>query len=156
MWPFTKKRSEQSAFAVGPYSLNESIDPIKDQLRPFSGGYIQRSFAGESIYEAPPINAIGTLWEVVIGTVNERIYKIALFHLARSKADANPIATGVLSYCEKELGKPSEQKTGLFVWDAADGNVILQTAETGEGCGINLFLTSSAVSGFTAASANQK
>jgi hypothetical protein len=48
----------------------------------------------------------------------------------------------------RQLGKPAEQKTGLFIWDTTDGNVILQTAETVEGLAINLFLTSSSVRKF--------
>lgn len=87
-------------------------------------------------------------WKLMLGTVNNKIYKIALYADLKTKKEANPIAMDTLLYCTKELGEPSIKKTGLFMWDAFDGNVILQTAEVGNELSINLFLTSSSVNNF--------
>jgi hypothetical protein len=47
-----------------------------------------------------------------------------------------------------KLGKPAKKKTGFFVWDTTDGNVIFRTGETIEGALVALFLTSNSVQKF--------
>jgi hypothetical protein len=84
----------------------------------------------------------------MLGTVDGQIYKIAPYLEFNDKREANPIALIALEYCKQEFGKPSSKRPSLFIWDTTDGNVILQTAETAEGLGINLFLTSNAVRNF--------
>ena len=51
----------------------------------------------------------------------------------------------MLAFCNEQLGKPAERRTGLFAWDTTDGNVILQTAEARDGFAVNLFLTARSV-----------
>jgi hypothetical protein len=46
------------------------------------------------------------------------------------------------------MGKPSEEKSGLVVWDTADGNVVLQPLDKAGLLGVALFLTSNAVRNF--------
>lgn len=55
---------------------------------------------------------------------------------------ATPFAMQALQYCKERLGSPSEQKTGLFVWDTKDGNVVMQTTAAADGFLIAIFLTS--------------
>lgn len=84
----------------------------------------------------------------MLGTVGGNIFKIAPYMELQTKQEANPVAVAVLQYCTIQLGEPSSRKTGLFIWDTLDGNVILQTGETAEGLALNLFITSSKVSQF--------
>ncbi len=105
---------------------------------------IGRSFEGQRNYNAPPVTFLGHPWNLMLGTVHGKIYKIAPNLELRSKQEADTIAIHTLRYCTEELGKPSQQKRGFFIWDTSDGNVILQTAEVGDEFAINLFLTSGA------------
>ena len=147
----SRDRGTRSAsFPIGPYRLNASIDGIAG-LREFSSveyAVMGRQFDGERNYNVPPVEFLGRRWNLTLGTVNRKVYKIAPFLEARGKDEANPIAMATLRYCTETLGEPDSQKTGLFVWDTSDGNTILQTAETAEGLAINLFVTSREVRNF--------
>jgi len=107
-----------------------------------------RRFVGDRNYNAPAVMFLGRQWKLQLGTVHGKIYKIAPYILVKEKKEANVVAMDTLRFCTEKLGKPSEQKTGLFVWDTTDGNVVLQTAETAEGPAVNLFLTSKSVRKF--------
>jgi hypothetical protein len=102
---------------------------------------MRRQFEGEKNYYGPAVDFLERRWNLMLGTVNGNIYKVAPFLEARSKQEANPIAMETLRYCTEMLGEPTSQRTGLFTWYATDGNVILQTTETAEGWAINLFIT---------------
>ncbi|HLK64469.1 MAG TPA: hypothetical protein VKU19_13580 [Bryobacteraceae bacterium] len=139
-----------ASFPIGPYCLDAPIDGIVG-LREFSldeYAVMGRQFEGERNYNARPVEFLGRKWNLMLGTVNGRIYKIAPFLEAQRKEDATPIAMATLRYCSEILGKPASQKTGLFAWDTSDGNTILQTAVVSEGLAINLFITSRSVRNF--------
>jgi hypothetical protein len=145
MFGFGKKRvSESPVFAVGPYELDIPIAalPNVNDFQPYIDQDFVPTFQNESILRAPFYSTFGAEWEVVLGTVNGTIYKIALCNFFQDKHHASTVAMKALEFCISSLGKPSEQKTGSYVWDCTDGNVILQTAPVNGGFAINLFLTS--------------
>ena len=150
MWPFKSKNLTQTIFSVGNYRLNDSIEGLEN-LNEFSNLEYQtygREFVEEYNYNVSTVTFLGYSWKSILGTVNNRIYKIALFIESETKREANSIAMSVLNYCTGEYGKPSVQETGLFIWDAIDGNIVFQTAEIGDKLAINLFLTSNSVCNF--------
>jgi hypothetical protein len=149
IWPF-RKSSTARCFSIGRFTLDAPL-PQSTELREISAheyAVMGRTFEDESIFHAPPEVFLDRTWNIDLGSVAGRIYKIAAYLEFRSKAEANPVAMQALSYCTEQLGKPAEQQTGFFAWDTSDGNVILQTAETAEGLAINLFETSRAVRHF--------
>jgi hypothetical protein len=107
-----------------------------------------RRFKGEKNYDAPPVNFLGHSWQLMLQTVHGQICKLAVSILLSDKREANPIAVEALQYCEKRLGSPTEQATGLFIWDTKDGNVVLQTEESADGFVIAIYLTSQAIRKF--------
>lgn len=130
----------------GEYKIDGSVEGING-LREFSAvEYVAmgRQFESEKNYNAPPIEFLEKQWSMILGNVNDRLYKIAPYLELPSKQEGSPIAMGTLRYCTEMLGEPTSQKA-LFTWDTTDGNVILQTAETDQGVAINLFITSRAV-----------
>jgi len=149
-WSFRAKPAAYTSFPIGEYRLDASIDGLIGlvEFSPAEYAMMGRQFEGETNYNAPPVTFLGRPWKVMLGTVHGRIYKIAPYLEPATKQEANPIALEALRHCTGELGRPSSQKTGLFIWDTTDGNVILQTAETPAGLAINLFVTSHAVRGF--------
>ena len=148
-WPFRAK-PKNSIFQIDRYKLDSPIEGLAE-LAEFSQSEYEtmgRKFHGERNYNGPPVSFLGRPWKLMLGTVNGNIYKIAVYLELDGKQEANPIAIQTLQYCMAQLGKPSKRQTGLFIWDAVDGNVVLQTAELASGLDINLFLTSSAVQNF--------
>jgi hypothetical protein len=135
------------SFPVGPYRLDGALEDVTG-LKEFSAAeyaVMGRQFEGAVNYNAPPVEFLDRLWNLSLQVVNGRIVKIAPHVLLPSKSEANPAAMQALQFCTAQLGAPAEQRTGLFKWDTADGNVILQTAETKEGLAINLFLTARSI-----------
>jgi hypothetical protein len=149
-WPFRRQTPTHASFSVGPYRLNAPIAELTAlvEFSPEEYAIMGRQFKGERSYNARQIMFLDRPWQVMIQTVNGHISKIAPRIELTSKREANPIAMEALQFCPMELGKPNEQKSGFFVWDTIDGNVLLQTAETVEGLLIALFLTSSSVQKF--------
>jgi hypothetical protein len=149
-WPFRSKTPAHASFSVGSYRLDARLEDLTSLVEFSAEEYVamRRQFKGERSYNTPPVQFLGRPWGIMLQTVNGQICKIAPHIELISKGDANHIAMEVLQFCMRQLGKPAEQKTGLFIWDTTDGNVILQTAETVEGLAINLFLTSSSVRKF--------
>ena len=127
-----------SSFPIGSYSLGGSIQEIRGliEFSPQEYALIPKEFEGGANYNVPPVTFLGRPWRMSLGTVNGRIYKIAPYLKLKSKLEANKVAMATMQFCIEKLGKPAEQKTGLFIWDTTDGNVILQTAETAEGLGL--------------------
>jgi len=145
----SKTEPSRAAFAVGKYKIDNPI--VTTGLTEFSETEYEvmvRRFKRERNFHGSPVEFDGYLWNSMLGTVDRRIYKIALFLEFDTKHEANPVAMSALQYCTQQLGKPSSQETGLFTWDTTDGNVILQTTETAEALAVNLFITSKAVRNF--------
>ncbi len=138
------------SFPVGQYKLDASVEGMTGLIEFSTAEYaiMGRQFEDERNYNAPAVMFLGRQWKLQLGTVHGKIYKIAPYILLKEKKEANVVAMDTLRFCTEKLGKPSEQKTGLFVWDTSDGNVVLQTAETAEGLAVNLFLTSRSVRKF--------
>jgi hypothetical protein len=142
--------TKPSSFPVGPYKLDMPIKGIKGLKEISTSEYdiFQRKFEDEKIYKAPNINFLGLSWDMMLGVVKGGIYKISPGYTTKDKNQADEAAMKALIYCKSKLGEPSEQQTGLFIWDTKDGNVILQTAATSEGFAVFLFSTSQTVKEF--------
>ena len=150
-WPFRQKTPAHASFSVGPYRLDAPIRELTGLVEFSAEEYATmggRQFTKEKSYNTRHVMFLDHPWQVMIQTVNGYISKIAPRIELASKREANPIAMEALQFCMRQLGKPAKQKTGFFVWDTTDGNVILQTAETVEGQLIALFLTSNSVQKF--------
>jgi len=145
-----KNISARHIFPIGQYKLDAPVAGLSD-LKEFSAteySVLGRPFEGETDYDTHPVVFLGRSWHLQLGTVHGRIYKIAPYLLLEDKQDADAAAIESLRYCTAELGNPSEQRSGFFVWDTSDGNVVLQIAELADGFSVSLFLTSRSVSAF--------
>lgn len=150
---FTAMASDPSkppGFAIGPYKLDMSILGLKGlvELTPKQYDIFPKTFKGEKIYNAPNVTFLGFSWNMMLGVVEGKIYKINPYLEIHDKKQANETAMKTLMHCKSKLGEPAQHQTGLFIWDTKDGNVVLQTAETSEGFAVNLFSTSLAVRSF--------
>ena len=142
--------SNRQIFSVGEYKLDATVAGFSGltEFSPKEYAVLGRAFEGETDYDARPVMFLGRSWQLQLATVHGRIYKIAPYVILKDKGEANALAIESLHYCTAQLGKPTEQRTGFFVWDAIDGNVVLQTAEIAEGFSVSIFLTSQSVKTF--------
>jgi hypothetical protein len=148
---FLSDRGSRHIFPIGEYKLDMPVAgfPGLKEFSPTEYSVLGRPFDGETDFDAPPVVFLGRSWQLQLGTVHGKIYKIAPYLLLKDKQDANAAAMESLRHCTAKLGKPSEQRSGFFVWDASDGNVVLQTAEVLDGFSVNMFLTSRSARTFT-------
>jgi hypothetical protein len=137
-------------FDFGTYRLHDTITDFAGLVEFSSLEYaaIRRKFKGEKIYNAPPINFLGRSWQLMLSIVNGRIWKIAVLISRSNEQEATPIAIQAHQYCEQLLGSPSEEKSGLSVWDTKGGNVVMQTTQGVHGPLIAVFLTSASIQQF--------
>lgn len=143
--------TRSASLPLGKYTLDMSIDCFADLVEFTATEYAiyGRHFDGERNYNAPKIGFVKRQWEVALGTVWDKVYKIALFFESESSATVNDVSTDVMQFCLQHLGSPSEEREDLIVWDASDGNVLLQFSKVADTYVINLFETSNAVRTFT-------
>jgi hypothetical protein len=141
--------AQYQSFPIGNYKLNAIADVTSlTEFSAFEYTVMGRQFEGETNYNAPPVNFLNREWKLQLGTVNGKIYKIAPFLECENRKEADLATNDTLSYCKQKMGKPSEEKSGLVVWDTADGNVVLQPLDKAGLLGVALFLTSNAVRNF--------
>src|SRR5262249_30747485 len=129
MWPFRSKPNRAS-FPIARYKLDAPISELDGLVEFTANEYAEvggRVFEGERNFNAGDVEFRGQRWAVKLQAVEGRICKITLDAVFNSTHDANPIALAMLGYCKEKLGKPTEQRTGQFIWDTVDGNVILLT-----------------------------
>jgi hypothetical protein len=60
-------------------------------------------------------------WELRLASGNGTIYKVALEAKAADRDDAVKLTAVVYSALQKNLGTPSPESDGIFVWDGDDG-----------------------------------
>ena len=137
-------------FLIDSYRLDAPVNELVGltEFSPTEYATMGRQFESEKNYNAAPVSFLGHSWNAKLQTVHGQVCKIALCLVFPGKHEANPVAMQTLRYCKEQLGKPAEQKTGLFLWRTTDGNVILETSESAEGPVIGLFLTSRSIRGF--------
>jgi hypothetical protein len=139
-----------ASLPIGKYKLDMSIDGLAGltEFTETEYGVFGRQFDGEKNYNAPGIDFVKRRWKAALGTVRGTVYKIALYFESESKNTVIDVSTDVMQYCQQHLGKPSEQKETIFMWDTPDGNVVLQFGKVGSTYIINLFETSRNIRSF--------
>jgi hypothetical protein len=145
-------------FPIGRCKLDAAADVLTGLTEFSQAQYalMGRVFEGEQNYNGPPVEFLVCSWKLMLGTVYGRIYKIAIYLEELTREEASRIAMDTFHYCYEKLGEPSEQKigqgfpwgTGFFVWNAMDGNAILQTVEVDASFAINFAITSSSTKDF--------
>jgi hypothetical protein len=130
--------------SIQPYlGSHKLVELTADEYKSFAP-----VFKNEKTYKAPPTSFLGRSWNVMLGTVAGRIWKVAAFIELDNINESQALIDVATRYCISHLGKPTEEQPGLITWDTRDGNVILQTASVMGTVAINLFVTSSAAGSF--------
>lgn len=131
--------------------LRKPMNSVPD-LRPLPWTerlFVHPAFQGEEIRLGPPQQWLNRSWSLRLASVHDTIYKVAFEATASSRADAEDLSAAVLSEIQKALGAYMQPDAATFIWDATDGNAVLQFANVGGDRRIMLFLTSSIARTFT-------
>jgi hypothetical protein len=139
-----------ASLPIDKYKLDMSIQQLSG-LTEFSDteyALLGRNFDGERSFHAPGIKFIYRQWKVDLGTVKGMVYKIALYFESDNRDTVTNVSADLMIYCQQLLGKPSEQKETIYIWDTSDGNVIMQLGKVESTYMINLFETSRSVKRF--------
>ena len=83
-----------------------------------------------------------------LGSVRGAIYKVGLETVAGDYADAVEFSSQVMELLMGSFGEASQPGEGLWLWDADDGNIVMQIANAAGERRIMIFLTSSAARQF--------
>lgn len=105
-------------------------------------------FENERIYHAPYAQFAGTNWEIVLGAVDRRVYKISALLMLQNRQQRDTMWRNVDTQLRTALGAPANGATAIITWDTEDGNVLLNRTEGGGTYALVLTMTSRAVSGF--------
>jgi hypothetical protein len=144
-----------ASLPVGQYKLNMPIKRLSCLTEFSSSEYaaFENTFKGENKYNAPEIEFVKQRWQVTLGTVHGKIYKTAFFFNSDREFIFNETSSDVLKFCQQHFGKAPEQQEDeaatVYIWDAADGNVIMQCGRLGSLYTIGLFQTSKNVNTFS-------
>jgi len=103
---------------------------------------LRAAFQNEEIRLGSSQDWLGRKWELRVAAVDGIIYKAAIETVALNKEDAIDLTTDVFSLIQKAIGEFMQKSDELFLWDADDGNVVLQLASVGGERRIMIFLTS--------------
>jgi hypothetical protein len=147
--------------AVGPYVLAKSVRETSG-LTEFSaleysvfrsGNPPEFAAPEERIFKALPVRFEGVEWQVIVASTKDRVYKIALQHPADTSV-ASRIFQHMAQYFTRSIGKHSDSarppsSTGKFteiIWDAEEGNLVLEKGELDNGESfVNWYLTSNII-----------
>jgi len=105
-------------------------------------------FKGERIYHAPSAEFAGASWDVVLGAVNSRVYKVSAVLSLGTLDQRNAMWQRLDGLLRKSLGTPASVSPIVTAWDTEDGNVVMNVGKAGGAHFIVLTLTSSGAATF--------
>jgi len=146
-WFSKTQTSVNPCFSVGQYKIDARTDMLPD-LKPLSPSELAAlntavQFDGEQIFHAPGAEFMSLRWDAILGTVHNVIYKIAL-QWTGPRAQTGKTYVEILRHCTSLYGDAKK----MTVWDASDGNIVLDSTNVGPTGVVNLFLTSRQVGSF--------
>jgi hypothetical protein len=71
--------STRASFAIGPYNLDMSIVGLEGLVEMTSAEYkvLPKTFRGDKVFKAPDVSFLGFSWNMMLGVVEGKIYKIS-------------------------------------------------------------------------------
>ena len=99
-------------------------------------------FRRERLSLGPTQSWLNRQWELRLGSVAGAIYKVGLETVAGDYEEAVEFASQVSQLITDSFGEGTERGEGLWMWDADDGNVVMQVANVMGERRVMVFLTS--------------
>lgn len=126
-------RPSAAEFRVGDYRLDMRLQDISGLKELSSPEYaiFGRESLQETNYHANPTEFVGRTWEIMIGTIEGKIYQIGAslaFSAVGVEKEMSELIRNIYERCEMFLGTPTEETRGNIIWDTKTGKVIFQYA----------------------------
>jgi hypothetical protein len=113
---------------IGPYHLNMNTGDASKlvELTPDEKKALNPvvEFKGERIYNAPPANFAGTNWKIVLGAVDNRVYKVSALVVLDNRERRDTMWRNLNDLLRTSLGSPASAEANIVLWDTEDGNVV--------------------------------
>jgi hypothetical protein len=147
IWPFKAQSPSVPTFSIGPYKVDMMVGELRG-LFPLSVEELVAlntavQFEGEQIWHAPEADFMDHKWDTILGTVNGRIYEIAIQRTG-PRHQTGQAYREILTHCTRLYGRGKNS----MLWDASDGNIVLDSANSGDQGILNVFVTSQKVRQF--------
>jgi hypothetical protein len=138
---------------IGPYRLDMNTgDTSKfEELTPTERKALNLGvqFKGERIFHTPSADFAGARWEIILGAVDNRVYKVSALLALENRDQRDRMWRNLEGQFRTSLGTPASSSADILTWDIEDGNVVMNRADTGGAYVVVLTLTSRAVVGYT-------
>jgi len=138
--------------SIGPYHLNMNTAEISKlvelspaELKGFERGM---EFKGERLYHVPPGRFAGSSWDVILGAVDNRVYKISALLVLDYREQQHHVWQNLKTLLDSQFGLPETPVPNVIIWDTLDGNVVMNLGDTDGKYAVVLTTTSSAVRNF--------
>jgi hypothetical protein len=140
---------------VGKYFLTQKIDYAQG-LKEFSEEEyfmaetfgMKRILEDEKMFNGISLEFASIPWETTtIGSTKGKIYKISLQLNSTSKKSAKEVLNTVVKFINKEIGRYNEHPflSDKYIWDTAEGNIILHRTSKFNVHSVNIFFTSNII-----------
>jgi len=129
----------------GPYKLNEPVGSLEGltEFSPLEYAVLASNLSNNMVFHAPPVDFLGHQWQVTIGSLGGRVYRIASQFITEQPQIAERVFHSAYAECVRKLGEPSERHGQRVIWNTIKGNVLLNHGSRFGQCYVNLILTSS-------------
>jgi hypothetical protein len=140
---------------IGKYFLNQEIDSAQG-LEEFSEEEyleaenfgLKRVLEDEKIFNGDSVEFASIPWDTsTIGSTKGKIYKICLELNLTGKETAKKILNTVVEFINTEIGRYTKHplNSDKYIWDTADGNIILYLISKFDIHSVNIFFTSNII-----------
>lgn len=139
-------------YEIGDYQLNQNITEAKklieysdEEYKQAENSGMKKMFKNEKWFSCEEIDYKDISWIPTLGSIDEKIYKIALqrdFDSEKESKKAFEYVKGVLT---KDFGNFSENKDDKLFWDTEFGNILLTKTSIFDFYFVNVFFTSNII-----------
>jgi hypothetical protein len=120
---------------VGEYYLGQDVSSARGltELSPEEYAVLRSSpgwfnMPSEKVFKVPKVTFNGHLWDLIIGSLDGKIYTLGLHQdFGSDRAAADVLVRKTISFVRSQMGAPTEQTSTpkRYIWKSSDGTVIL-------------------------------
>jgi len=151
----TGNESKHMIKEIGNYFLTQAIDYAQGLIEFSEEEYfiaenlgMKRMLEDEKMFNGNSVEFASIPWDsTTIGSTKGKIYKICLQLNSTSKKTAKQVVNTVVKCINKEIGRYNEHPflSDKYIWDTADGNIILYRMSDFNVHSVNIFFTSNII-----------
>ena len=113
---------------IGIYALEEIVtdDNRLEEIPEAEMQSLQKTFVGEQIRRAPSASFLDLDWDLWVGTIDGRIYKLSALFADESSALADEVFSKATIFCDQQYGRPVKHPNACaMMWRTPFGNIVV-------------------------------